>query len=180
MAERKTHEQRMREAYDNFENNIVRNKEGCWGWNGYKNPQGYGILSFKGKGIGIHRYMWERIHGPIKPGMFVCHKCDNPVCANPDHLSLGTPKDNAYDRFHKDRTWVSKIKTDIPKSVEQHALRGQLAQFLIENPMSWIDFSRRCGISPSTLRKFTLAKDLKRAEPLFKIIKFIREYKSQS
>lgn len=50
-----------------------------------------------------HRAAWELANGPIKDGLFVLHKCDNPRCCNSGHLFLGTQSDNAKDMWAKGR-----------------------------------------------------------------------------
>lgn len=51
----------------------------------------------------VHRFSYELAYGPIPVGFHVCHRCDNPACVRPEHLFLGTDKDNAQDREAKNR-----------------------------------------------------------------------------
>jgi len=78
----------------------------CWNWSGKKN-NGYGVLSKGSKSDGYflaHRFSWS-MHNQeeILSGMVVMHKCDNPSCVNPEHLILGTSKDNTQDMIAKGR-----------------------------------------------------------------------------
>lgn len=75
----------------------------CWLWNGYKNNCGYGEFKVNNRMTKAHRFSWSYYYGEIPSGLCVLHSCDNPGCVNPEHLFLGTPKDNAIDRQKKDR-----------------------------------------------------------------------------
>ena len=76
---------------------------GCWIWKGHINKAGYGRIRRDHKDMSTHRYSWLIHNGDIPKNMFICHKCDNPICCNPEHLFLGTPKDNSQDRKNKKR-----------------------------------------------------------------------------
>lgn len=82
---------------------ITVTKNGCWEWNAYRHPTGYGRM-------GVRRYPTKWAHrlsflaftGPLST-LSICHRCDNPPCCNPDHLFSGTQKENADDMMHKMR-----------------------------------------------------------------------------
>ena len=76
---------------------------GCIEWFGAKDGCGYGKLFINKKTVSAHRIAYQLAHGPIPVGLWVLHRCDNPGCINPDHLFLGTAKDNSVDRNSKGR-----------------------------------------------------------------------------
>lgn len=94
----------------------VDEKSGCWIWEGGVDSWGYGQFHYKKKTVKAHRKSYEAFKGEIPTGMFVCHTCDTPSCINPDHLWLGTPKQNAQDRNSKFR-FVKLEKEAHPMSI---------------------------------------------------------------
>ena len=83
--------------------NRVEKTEGCWLWRGSRTTAGYGNVRVGPKNKYAHRLAWELTNGAIPNGLHVCHRCDNPPCVRPDHLFLGTGKDNARDSMQKGR-----------------------------------------------------------------------------
>lgn len=76
------------------------NENGCWICTSHKTNKGYPMLS---KNRILTRAIYEKYNGNIPDGLFVCHRCDVPTCINPEHLFLGTCRDNIDDKVMKNR-----------------------------------------------------------------------------
>jgi hypothetical protein len=74
-------------------------ENGCWIWIDRK--EGYGAFIFNGRKEQAHRVSWLLHHGEIPEGLCVLHDCDTPNCVNPNHLHLGTVKDNAIEAVER-------------------------------------------------------------------------------
>jgi hypothetical protein len=88
-----------------FLKNINFTKD-CWEWKGAPNDWGYGHFYVNPRNYLAHRLSYIWFVGEIPPGMLICHKCDNPICVNPDHLFSGTWRTNVRDMADKKRNWV--------------------------------------------------------------------------
>ena len=101
-----------------FMEKVYHSKGGCWIWKAAKDKDKYGLHSFRGnKNSRAHRVSYTLYIGEIPRGKQVLHRCDNPSCVKPEHLFLGTPKDNMLDKVSKGRAkgaegvdhWSSKL-----------------------------------------------------------------------
>jgi hypothetical protein len=89
---------------EQFFRSTVRNVEnGCLEWQGKVHHSGYGQVFVDRKLWWAHRYSWTLKNGYIPNGLLVCHKCDNKVCVDVEHLFLGTHQDNVQDMLSKNR-----------------------------------------------------------------------------
>lgn len=91
----------------------------CWEWTSAytgKAPFCYGLFHYKGTKEKASRYAYKEFVGPIpKDKPLVCHKCDNPICVNPDHLFAGSHRDNAMDCVKKGRLNKRSVEIGLAK-----------------------------------------------------------------
>lgn len=124
---------------------------GCWKWIASYAPGGYGQFCFDGSMRRAHRVSWIIHNGPIPEGMLVCHRCDNPSCVNPEHLFLGTHKDNMRDMIAKGRDNL----VISPKGEDQHLSKLtedkvlSMRKLRKETGMPYIKIGELFGISES-------------------------------
>ena len=104
----------------------------CWQWMGFVDKGGYGCIRDGKKIKKAHRISWITFNGQIPSGLDVCHKCDHRSCVNPNHLFLGTDKDNARDMINKGRRVYShaKINPDKAKEIRSRMFSGESPQVL--------------------------------------------------
>lgn len=126
-------------VFDRFDDYVDRSggPNACWPWLAGR-ACGYGVVQVAGKQQKTHRLAFEKHHGPIPAGMFVCHSCDNPPCVNPAHLFLGSPKDNIEDMMQKGRqarghrTNTAKLRAEQVLEIRRRYEGGELQQVLAD------------------------------------------------
>ncbi len=85
-----------------FMSHVMFGASDCWYWVGSTDDLGYGRFSYSTENK-AHRAAFRIFKGDIPQGMKVLHKCDTRCCVNPEHLTLGTQKQNMQDMVAKGR-----------------------------------------------------------------------------
>jgi hypothetical protein len=113
--------------------------------------------------IGVHRAAWEATFGAIPEGLFVCHRCDNRRCCNPEHLFLGTAAENSADMKVKGRAarprgaacGMAKLTAAQVSEIRRRFVPGRLAK--LRSGCSSPELAAEFGVSRKYIAK--LAKE---------------------
>ena len=136
-------------AYDLFRHAIVRPKSRCWIWTG-ASIGGYGRATVGRRSRWVHHVSYEKYVGPIAAGLLVLHRCDVPLCCNPDHLFLGTQKENIADCILKGRR--GKTGVSLPGTKNPAAkINDDDVRAIRASTLTLRELSERYGISKARL-----------------------------
>ena len=130
----------------------VDKTETCWVWTGNTSRNGYGSIQSGGKGsatLSAHRLSYEMHKGQIPNGYVVMHSCDNPSCVNPDHLSVGTFKENTADMIVKGRK-----RTTAPRGADngKAKLNDSLVRYIRQSERNTASIARELNLSANCIR----------------------------
>ena len=126
---------------------IPRSPQACWEWTGHIKADGYGRFHMDGRYHQAHRVAWSLRYGNIPAGMQINHRCRIKHCVNPQHIYLGTQKDNCRDRGsayigrgggHP----ASKLSDTQVMAIKRH---------LVDGTMSQAAMARHYGVRRSTI-----------------------------
>jgi hypothetical protein len=132
----------------------------CWNWNGstINGKYGHMFIPSINKNALAHRISWVIANGEIPEGegfhgTCVLHKCDNPKCVNPDHLFIGTHKDNMADRQYKGRHPNAKLNVETAREVKS----------LLKKGVDMKDIAIKMGVHKATISDIFIGRAWKHA-----------------
>lgn len=140
-----------------FEKAKCGDPDACWIWQAVRHGRGkYGAFWHRGQMRRAHRVSWELANGRLAPdGMHVMHSCDTPLCVNPAHLSVGTPRENILDCIRKgrrnqrgERIGSAKLNQEQAAQMRQERAAGATLKHLAE----------RYGVHISTVQRVAVGK----------------------
>lgn len=125
----------------------------CWLWLGSKDRAGYGRFRSRE----AHRWVFSKMVTQIPENAYVCHKCDNPLCVNPEHLFLGDHAANMADMVKKGR---QRRHEDHPRAKLTKAAVIEAREMVLTG-ISQASLARRYGMSTSAMNAAILGRTWK-------------------
>lgn len=123
--------------------------DGCWAWRG-AHFKGYAYMG----GLKAYRVAYEVAVGPIPPGLMVRHLCNNPGCVRPDHLAVGTQKDNMRDMVDAGRSTLGERSANAKLTTHDVLEIRRLSRIGTRQA----ELARRFGVHPSNVSLIVAGK----------------------
>lgn len=126
----------------------------CYLWTGCRDSKGYGRIKFAGRTVKAHRIAYVLAFGFIPAGLVVRHRCDNPQCVRPNHLQLGTNRDNTRDRVERGRgaigegNGMAKLDAEKVNDMRRRAREGA----------TYVELAREYGVTHIAVRDAVTGK----------------------
>lgn len=149
---------------ERFESRVDRSAgpDACHLWTAARTTDGYGHMWVGGRRkVRAHRVAYVLAYGVTPAGLVVRHRCDNPPCCNPAHLTLGSIRDNVHDTVERGR--------HVPCPGESHG-RAKLTEADV-NAMrrraragaKYVDLAAEYGVSDAVARDAVTGRKWKSA-----------------
>lgn len=120
-----------------IKSNCTIDNNDCWNWNKAKHPISmYGHLGFDGRSWYTHRLTFTLVKGEIPNNLLIRHKCDNKSCCNPDHLELGTQKDNSLDVSIRNSEYIAINNNKLAWQIRKYKTLNDRANYYLNNSIS--------------------------------------------
>lgn len=135
---------------------------GCWPWTACT-VQGYGRIKIggrRGEQLDAHRLSYEMARGPIPSALVVMHSCDNRLCVNPAHLSLGTVGDNNRDRDQKGRCSTKQGQENLAAKLTEDQVR-EIRRLAAGRLRTQKEIAAAHGVSVRTIESIVAGKTWK-------------------
>lgn len=141
----------------------IEKTSSCWIWTGDKTVSGYGSFHvYKNKvhiKYGAHRLSWALHHNQNPGKFFICHRCDNPICVNPEHLFAGTQQDNVNDMLSKGRGIMQRDPDRLKNFLKLHSNRRARGDAHPGTKLTTVDVENIRALFEFGVPAKTLAKD---------------------
>jgi HNH endonuclease len=129
----------------------VRGLNECWPWTGCKSVWGYGRFAVGNTQKYAPRMMWFFENGKIPDAMSVLHHCDNPACVNPNHLYLGTQRQNMLDAYARKRKKPVCFQGADNPSAKLSDLEVEAARKMNDEGWSHGEIAKQFGLNRQTI-----------------------------